>query len=135
MGLYGLAAASGPALAPIVSGFAVESESWRWAFWEMLWLSGFSLILLSFTLPETSSANILFRRAARLRRLTGSDRFKSQGEIDSAHMTGKDIALMTLVRPFTMTFTEPIVLAIDLYIGLVYMILYSCVPHLYNRLL
>ena len=32
---------------------------------------------------------------------------------------------MTLLRPLTMTFTEPIVLAIDLYIGLVYAILYS----------
>ena len=32
---------------------------------------------------------------------------------------------MTLIRPFTMTFTEPIVLACDLYIGLIYAILYS----------
>jgi DHA1 family multidrug resistance protein-like MFS transporter len=32
---------------------------------------------------------------------------------------------MTLLRPLTMTFTEPIVLAIDLYIGLIYAILYS----------
>lgn len=40
-------------------------------------------------------------------------------------MSGKDIAQMTLLRPLTMTFTEPIVLAIDLYIGLIYAILYS----------
>ena len=52
MGLYGLAAASGPAIAPIASGFAVAAKGWRWAFWEMLWLSGFSLALLIFTLPE-----------------------------------------------------------------------------------
>ncbi len=32
---------------------------------------------------------------------------------------------MSLIRPFSMTFTEPIVLAIDLYIGLIYAILYS----------
>jgi DHA1 family multidrug resistance protein-like MFS transporter len=32
---------------------------------------------------------------------------------------------MTLIRPFSLTFTEPIVLAIDLYIGLVYAVLYS----------
>jgi DHA1 family multidrug resistance protein-like MFS transporter len=40
-------------------------------------------------------------------------------------MSSKDIVQMTLLRPLTMTFTEPIVLAIDLYIGLVYAILYS----------
>jgi MFS family permease len=55
MGLYGLAAGSAPALAPIISGFAVEAESWRWAFWEMLWLSGFTLIVVVISLPEVGS--------------------------------------------------------------------------------
>ncbi|KAL7422081.1 GTPase-activating protein [Cryptotrichosporon argae] len=125
MGLYGVSAASGPAIAPIIAGFAVESKGWRWAFWEMLWLSGFSLVLLSFTLPETSSTNILVRRARRLRKLTGNDKLRSEGEIQSEQMTSNEIVQMTLVRPFSMTFTEPIILAIDLYIGLVYAILYS----------
>jgi DHA1 family multidrug resistance protein-like MFS transporter len=57
MGLYGLAAASGPAIAPVVSGYAVVANGWRWAFWEMLWLSGFSLLLLGFTMPEVSTSN------------------------------------------------------------------------------
>lgn len=30
MGLYGIAAASSPALAPIISGFAVEAEGCTW---------------------------------------------------------------------------------------------------------
>lgn len=55
MGLYGLAAASGPAIAPVVSGYAVVYNGWRWAFWIMLWLSGFSLLLLAFTMPEVRS--------------------------------------------------------------------------------
>jgi len=90
-----------------------------------LWLSGFSLALLAFTMPETSSENILYRRAVRLRKLTGNDKIKSQGEIESQHMSTNDMVQMTLLRPLTMTFTEPIVLAIDLYIGLIYAILYS----------
>ena len=40
-------------------------------------------------------------------------------------MTSSEVAQMTLIRPFSMTFTEPIILAIDLYIGLIYAILYS----------
>lgn len=40
-------------------------------------------------------------------------------------MSGREIVTMTLIRPISLTFTEPIVLAIDLYIGLVYAILYS----------
>ena len=56
MGLYGLSAGASPALAPVVAGFAVQFKGWRWAFWEMLWLSGFTLALLFFLLPEVSHA-------------------------------------------------------------------------------
>ncbi|WVF68833.1 hypothetical protein IAT40_003606 [Kwoniella sp. CBS 6097] len=125
MGLWGLSAGASPALAPIIAGFAVEYKGWRWSFWEMLWLSGFTLILAIFTLPETSSGTILLRRARRLRKLTGNPNLKSISEISSEQMTSAEITKMTLVRPFSMTFTEPIVLAIDLYIGLIYAILYS----------
>jgi DHA1 family multidrug resistance protein-like MFS transporter len=64
MGLYGLAAASGPALAPVISGYAVVANGWRWAFWIMLWLSGFSLALLAFTMPEVSLPLRLVARPA-----------------------------------------------------------------------
>lgn len=40
-------------------------------------------------------------------------------------MNARSIAKMALLRPITMTFTEPIVLAINLYVGLIYAILYS----------
>ncbi|KAJ1031325.1 hypothetical protein NDA18_002541 [Ustilago nuda] len=60
------------------------------------------------TLPETSSSNILFRRAQRLRKLTGNPHLRSKGEILSSHLTGKELALMTFVRPFALSFKEPI---------------------------
>jgi len=125
MGLYGLAAGSAPALAPIVAGFAVEANGWRWAFWEMLMLSGFTLIVVTFTLPETSSQTILLHRAQRLRKITGNDKITSKSEIEQSKMTPYQVVQMSIFRPITMTFTEPIVLACDLYIGLIYAILYS----------
>ena len=66
--IWGVAAVCGPVLGPLVGGFAAESKGWRWTIWELMWLSGFALALLIFFLPETSSANILFRRARRLRK-------------------------------------------------------------------
>jgi MFS family permease len=54
MGLYDLACAAGPTLGPIVAGFAVVANGWRWAFWEMLWITGFALVILSFSMPEVS---------------------------------------------------------------------------------
>jgi len=42
----------------------------------------------------------------------------------SEQMTGKDIVLMTLVRPFTLNFLEPILFLLNLYIALIYGLLY-----------
>ncbi|KAM0792603.1 hypothetical protein ACM66B_005264 [Microbotryomycetes sp. NB124-2] len=124
LGAWGLSAAAGPALGPVMSGFAIQAKGWHWHAWIMLWLSGFSLIFLIFALPETSSINILVRRARRLRKKTGNYKLRSQGEIEQQHMTGKDILFMTLIRPLQFTFTEPIVIALNLYISFVYAVLY-----------
>ena len=51
----------GPALGPLVSGFSVPPENWRWSLWEILWVSGPVFLLLYFCLPETSTPIILLR--------------------------------------------------------------------------
>lgn len=124
IGVWGAAAVCGPVLGPLVGGFAAEVKGWTWTIWELMWLSGAVLALLIFFLPETSSSNILFRRARRLRALTGNTKLKSEPEILGEQMTGKDIALMVLVRPFTLNFTEPMVFLLNLYIALIYGLLY-----------
>ncbi|CAG8957558.1 hypothetical protein HYFRA_00010424 [Hymenoscyphus fraxineus] len=122
--IWGMAAVSGPVLGPLVGGFAAQHRGWQWTLWELLWLSGFCLVILIFFLPETSSANILYRRSRRLRKLTGRNDLKCEPEIQSEQMTGKDIALMVLIRPFSLTFTEPILFLLNLYIALIYGLLY-----------
>ncbi|KAH9924166.1 MFS general substrate transporter [Fomitopsis serialis] len=124
IGLWGLAAICGPVLGPVVGGFAAQANGWRWTIWPLLWLSGAALAFLFVLLPETSSSAILYRRAVRLRRLTGNKDIKSDGEIESEEMTIGEIAKMTLVRPFVLSFREPIVASWNLYIMLVYGILY-----------
>jgi DHA1 family multidrug resistance protein-like MFS transporter len=64
--------------------------------------------MLFFFFPETSSQTILLKRAKRLRKRTGNENLKSEGEIQSSQMTGKDIAMMTLVLPIWMSISEPI---------------------------
>jgi DHA1 family multidrug resistance protein-like MFS transporter len=74
-----------------------------------MWLSGFCLVFLFFFLPETSANNILVRRTRRLRKITGDMKLKCEPELMAEQMTGKDIVMMTLVRPFTLNFLEPMV--------------------------
>ncbi|KAJ3558924.1 hypothetical protein NM688_g648 [Phlebia brevispora] len=127
LGLWGVAAMSGPALGPVIGGFVAQAKGWTWTIWILLWLGGGSAVFLAFFMPETSSQAILYRRAVRLRRLTGNQQLRSQGEIDAAQMTMGDIAMLTLIRPFLLGFTEPIVAFWNVYIALVYGILYCFV--------
>ncbi|KAK5192446.1 GTPase-activating protein [Exophiala xenobiotica] len=124
LAVWGIGAVCGPTMGPLIGGFAAENEGWTWTIWELMWLSGFTLVVLFFLLPETSSANILYRRTMRLRRLTGNDKLICEPQLMGEQMTGREIAMMILVRPFQLSFTEPMVFLLNLYIALVYGLLY-----------
>lgn len=124
IGVWGIAAVFGPAMGPLIGGFAAENKGWQWTIWELMWLSGFCFVFLFFFLPETSSSNILYRRTVRIRAITRNSRVKCEPEIEAEGMTGKEIGMMVLVRPFTLTFTEPICFALNLYLALIYGLLY-----------
>lgn len=125
LSLWAFAATCGPALGPIISGFSVAAENWRWSLWEMLWLNGPVWLALFFFLPETSSANILLRRANRLRTLTGNNNLKAQSEIDQANLTARDITIEALYRPFQLVILDPSIAFTALYTALIYGIFYS----------
>ncbi|KAL8738202.1 MAG: hypothetical protein Q9181_000973 [Wetmoreana brouardii] len=124
IGIWGIAAVCGPVLGPLIGGFAAQAKGWTWTIWELMWLSGFCLVLLIFFLPETSAANILYRRTRRLRKLTGNENLKSKAEVEAEHMSAKDAMHMAMVRPFTLNFQEPMVFLLNLYIALIYGLLY-----------
>lgn len=92
----------------------------------LLWLSASTFLLLFFFLPETSSSNILFRRAQRLRhaqqlhQINTSWTVVSQSELDAAAMQTSEIINMCLVHPFTLNFTEPMLFFLNLYTALIY---------------
>jgi MFS transporter, DHA1 family, multidrug resistance protein len=117
MTLWSVFAGFGPSLGPLFLGeFSAHVEGWRWTTWELLWLSGATLLLLFFY-PETSASNILYRRASRLRKATGNSSIRSASEIAAAAMSPRDRAVNVLVRPFVLNVQEPIVLVLNIYIG------------------
>jgi DHA1 family multidrug resistance protein-like MFS transporter len=125
LSIWALAATAGPALGPIISGFSVTAENWRWSLWEMLWLSGPIWILLFLCLPETSPSNILLRRAQRLRKINGEVRLKSQSEIDQQNISVAAMIKENLWRPNQMMILDPAVGFTAIYTALVYAIYYS----------
>lgn len=122
--VWGMFAISAPVLGPMLGGFAFSAMGWTWTIWQLLWISGFAFVLLFFFLPETYAPNILARRARRVRRITGNSQYQSESEIETKEIRPMDILFESLIRPFELCFLEPIVLFINLYIALIYGILY-----------
>ncbi|CAK7266411.1 hypothetical protein SEPCBS119000_002015 [Sporothrix epigloea] len=132
---------SAPALGPLLSGFSVPAKGWRWSMLEILWAAvPCTLVMLAF-LPETSTPNILLRRARRLRKATGSDRFRAPSELANFNDRGEEdtdgkpqktprqkalaVLVDALIKPIEITIKDPAVLFVQVYSAIVYGIYYS----------
>lgn len=121
--IFGACGILGPVFGPLIGGFAAQAKGWRWTIWELTWLCVAVLVILFLLMPETSSSNILYRRAKRMRKATGDSTLKSQSEVHAAEVEVQE-TLLTLGRAFTLTFSEPVIFFVDLYSALLYGVLY-----------
>lgn len=121
---WSMAAVCGPSLGPLIGSALTVAGGWRWTFWFLAITSGTCLISLSFFLPETYGRTILLRKAKRLRALTGNQNIVTEDEIELAERSVRDVVIETLYRPLEVSIIEPVVLLIDLYIALVYSVMY-----------
>lgn len=115
----------GPALGPLMAGFAVSAKNWRWSLWEIVWMAAPVVTLLLLLMPETSTPNILLRRAQRLRKLTGNMNLQSQSEIDQRHITTSAILVDALIKPIEITLKDPAIFFVNAYTALFYSIYYT----------
>ncbi|KAL6354967.1 hypothetical protein LRP88_12325 [Fusarium phalaenopsidis] len=114
----------GSILGAITGAYIAPSEvmNWRWVEWIILILSGILLLLVLLFMPETYGPVLLHWRASHYRRITGDSRFYSEHELTGATFLHR--LKVSMSRPFLML-TEPIIMAMTLYITVLYIILFT----------
>ncbi len=108
-----------------MAGFAVPAQNWHWSLWILVWMAAPVVVLLLVLMPETSTSNILLRRAKRLRKLTGGPHLQSQSEIDQKQLTASGILISALVKPIEITLKDPAIAFVNFYTALFYGIYYT----------
>ena len=115
----------GPVFGPVIGGFIGQSSlvSWRWTEWIILIISGLILTIVILFQPETYPAILLKWKAAHLRELTDDSRYNAEAEIRKESFISR--LRTALYRPFLLTFSEPVILLLALYLTVVYIILFT----------
>ncbi|GAA5962774.1 hypothetical protein JCM3765_001512 [Sporobolomyces pararoseus] len=124
LGVWAMAAVCGPILSPVIGGFAAMNLNWRWPIYELIFASAFSLAFSFLLLPETYGPTILYRRARRLRKLTGNDKLITREELDLQDEPSIFTTIGTTISRAFLLCADPIVLFCNLYLGFVYAIFY-----------
>ncbi|KIY50587.1 MFS general substrate transporter, partial [Fistulina hepatica ATCC 64428] len=123
LAIFTVAPFAGPSLGPTVAGYlSVAGASWRWLFWILTIFAGVMWLLIVFTLPETYAPVILVKKARRLRKETGDERYYAQLERNKLKFTKRLEHI--LARPFRILLREPMLLAITVYMSFIYGCIY-----------
>ena len=123
IGIFAIAPMAGPCLGPIAGGYIMQHHvHWRWIYWSCVIISGVCVALILFTLPETHAGYQLRKKAIRVRKETGDDRYYAPIERRKTNI--KELLLRTLLRPIKLFIFEPMLQAVTVYISFVYGTLY-----------
>ncbi|KAH7272004.1 hypothetical protein FSOLCH5_006911 [Fusarium solani] len=122
MSMWSIAPLNGPSTGPIIGGFVYQYLGWRWDNWIVLILGGAGVLMMA-TVKETYHPAILKRKAARLRKENDDPRWWCQYDqkVSTWHLIK-----INMSRPFKLVATEPILWFMDVWISLIYAILYLC---------
>ncbi|KAL1858190.1 hypothetical protein Daus18300_010072 [Diaporthe australafricana] len=122
MSWWSIAPLNGPVTGPLIGGYVAQYLGWRWDNWIVLILTSVAVLTMT-TVSETYVPQILKQKAARRRKEESDERYWCQ--YDSKKSTAQ-LMKVNLSRPFVLSFTEPILWFFNIWISVIYGILYLC---------
>lgn len=130
MSLWSIAPLNGPVTGPLIGGFVYQYLGWRWDMWLVLILAGVANVLM-WTVNESYIPVLMKQKSAKLRKEEDDERYWC--EYDDATRSTADLVKISLSRPFVLSFTEPILWFFNIWISVIYGILYLVsVPAVYQ---
>ncbi|KAK1757261.1 citrinin biosynthesis cluster MFS transporter mrr1 [Echria macrotheca] len=122
MSLWSIAPLNGPVTGPLIGGFVYQYLGWRWANWLALILAGAAIVMMA-TVKETYAPTILKRKAAAKRKELDDERWWCRYD---ERISTIELLKINLSRPFVLAATEPILWFFNIWISVIYGILYLC---------
>lgn len=114
--IWSIGPMNGPVFGPVVGGFVTQYAGWRWANWVVMIAAGAALMMMVI-IKETYAPALLQKKAKRIRKETGDERYWSRYDVRVGFI---ELMKVNLSRPFVMAFTEPICIAFNVYIAIIY---------------
>lgn len=120
--LYSVSPFVGPGIGPIIAGAVDEYLDWRWAFYIMCMWSGVMTLLVAIFVPETYEPVLLRKKAERLRKTTGDDRYYAP--IEKEQMSIFRSIVLSSRRPMLLILKDNMTMALCFYSGFVLATIY-----------
>jgi len=122
MAIYTASPFLGPVVGPVVAGFINQNTNWRWTYYVILIWTFVEIVLLLLFVPETYKPVLLKRKAQRLRKETGEERYFAPMEKSDKSII-RTIAF-SCYKPFEILIYEPMALLLNTWTSLLLGILY-----------
>ncbi|OAA54513.1 major facilitator superfamily transporter [Niveomyces insectorum RCEF 264] len=122
MSIMSVAPMNGPVTGPIIGGFVYEYLGWRWDSYIVLIFGGAAILAMA-TVKETYAPAILKARVAAKRKATDDPRYWCRYD---ERVPVVQLYKTNMSRPFVLAATEPILWFFNIWISIVYAILYLC---------
>lgn len=133
--LFSLVAVLGTVGAPLYNGYIVQYKDWRWVEWVQLIVNGAIFGVELLLLRETRGSVILTRKAKKLRKLTGDNRFRAAAEIETPSI--KALLHASTTRAAVLLVREPVVLFFSLWLAYEWALIFALfagIPLVFNGL-
>ena len=121
--LFSLVAVAGTVGAPLYCGYILQEKGWRWIQWVQLIVNGAVLLLELVLLRETRGSALLTRKAKKLRKETGDQRYRAPAELEAPSL--KKLLHVSTTRAAMLLVKEPVVLFFSIYIAYAWALIFA----------